>query len=435
MLKTGIIKKARKLIGQTTIGEWIRSSIFQWKLKRVQANHRRELERVRSKEKINVVFILVHKSIWKYEGVYRIMEKDEIFNPVVIICPFTAYGQELMLEEMNQAYDLFVENGYNVIKTYNEGTGEWLDVKKDLNPDIICFTYPWNATKEQFCIENYLDKLTCYVPYGYKCSRLNNAHYNKPMQNFTWKFFIETSIHKKLATKYAQNQAVNAVVTGYPGMDVLVEKKAFNIDPWKIKNKCIKRIIWAPHHSIPGTNSMLSLSTFMDYSNFFFDMADKYRNSIQIAFKPHPVLRKKLSYNDVWGQKRTEEYFEKWKNLENGLLSEGDYINLFATSDGMIHDGASFLIDYLYTDKPAMYLIRENDIENNFNELGKQAFSCHYHAREKEVVEDFIKMIIDEKDSKSTERKEIFEKYVKPPNNTTASKNIYEIIKKECSIE
>ena len=42
----------------------------------------------------------------------------------------------------------------------------------------------------------------------------------------------------------------------------------------------------------------------------------KYQDSVQIAFKPHPLLKVKL--RDKWGEKATAEYYRKWEELENG---------------------------------------------------------------------------------------------------------------------
>lgn len=419
----------RKAVNQTIFAEWKRNYTFRQKLKKIQQYHSRELARVQNKKQIKVAFFLIHEAVWKYDGVYALMEKDKRFEPVIVICPYTAYGKKVMLKEMNNSYDTFTSRGYKVVKSYTDKKDEWLDVKKDIKPDIIFFTNPWNLTKREYHIENYLDTLTCYVPYGYKCSHLHEAHYNKPMHNFTWKFYAETQTHKKLAKKYSRNRGKNIEVAGYPGMDKLLDSSYAPADDWKINSKSYKRIIWAPHHSIPGYGAGLDYSTFMIYYDFFIQMAEKYRNEIQFAFKPHPILRHKLSSNDVWGPRKTNEYFDRWKNLDNGLVAEGDYIDLFATSDAMFHDGASFLIDYLYTKNPVIYLIRDETVKERFNSLGKKSFDCHYHAKNKDDIEKFLKMIISEKDEKLVVRERVFNEYVKAPNQVTASENIFNSIK------
>ena len=70
----------------------------------------------------------------------------------------------------------------------------------------------------------------------------------------------------------------------------------------------------------------LSYSCFLRYYQVFLNIAEKYKDKIQIAFKPHPLLKVKLSKHKEWGQQRTEDYYKKWQNLENGQLEEDDYI-------------------------------------------------------------------------------------------------------------
>lgn len=408
--------------------EKIKSVIFYYKLKKLPSNHSKALKIVKQKEKIKVAFFLIHDSVWKYEGVYRLMEKDQRFDPLVIVCPYIVGSESNMQREMDQAYESFKKEGYKVIKTLKEN-GEWLDVKHEIRPDLVCFTNPWNLTRPEYLITNFMDTLTCYVPYGFKNSHLYEAHFNKPMQNFTWKFFLETEIHQKLSRIYARNKGLNTIITGYPGMDIFLHKEYKPIDEWKLKDKKIKRIIWAPHHSI-SRGATLDYSTFLSYAEVMLQLADKYKNEIQIAFKPHPVLRPNLSKEEVWGKEKTDEYYQKWEQLSNGLLQEGKYIDLFMTSDGMIHDSSSFVIEYLYTNKPVMFLINNDSIPEKFNEIGKMAFSRLYHAKSLEDIEEFIKdVIIKGDDKRKEERVEFFNSVVRPPNNLSASENIINNLK------
>jgi hypothetical protein len=405
---------------------------FTFQLKLAPRHQKIALKKVQKKTSITVLFFLIHESVWKYEELYNLMVKDRRFNPVVIICPYIGHGLETMFREMNQAYNSFKNKNYNVIKSFDEKKGKWLNVKKEINPDIVFFTNPWSITKPDYLIQNYSKLLTCYVPYGFKNSYLYQDQFNKPMHNLVWKFYLETEIHKKLSLKYSRNQSINTVVTGAPGMDKLLQKNYKPVDVWKIKDKNIKRIIWAPHHSIPGKGANLDYSTFLKYSNFMFRLTEKYKNHIQIAFKPHPLLRSKLSMQDVWGKEKTDEYYNKWAELVNGQLNEGEYVDLFSTSDGMMHDSASFIVEYLYTNNPVMFLANDDNVSDRLNEIGKTALSKFYIAKKQEDIIQFIEnVIIKENDIMKTERTHFFNSVVKPPNNITASENIFNDLKQE----
>lgn len=410
----------------------IKNIAFKLKINRINSKHKKAIRQIKRKSKIRVVFLLIHHTAWKYEGVYRLMEKDERFDPIVVICPFITLGHDFMIKALNQSFDTFKKKDYQVIKALDETTGLWLNVKAELNPEIVCFTNPWNITRPEYQIRNFLDTLTCYVPYGYETSHLHEAYYNGEMMNLVWKFFIENNIHKELSLKYSRNKSTNVVVTGYPGMDKFSLLNVRPNDVWKLKDKKIKRIIWAAHHTIPGMGASLDYSTFLDCSEIMLQIADQFKEDIQIAFKPHPKLRENLSNEEVWGKFKTDEYYQKWSELDNGQLEEGDYMDLFFTSDAIIHDCGSFVIEYLYTGKPVLYLFRDDQITERFNEVGKMAISTFYPGKNNQAIEKFIsEVVIGNHDSLKAERNYFFEAVIKLPNNITASENIFKSIVSE----
>lgn len=388
--------------------------------------HQKRIKEIKKKNKIKIAFLLVNESIWKYEQIYFLFKENDRYEPVVFICPFLTYGSEIMEQEMNHSFETFKKRGYEVRKTLQED-GCYLDIKNDFHPDLIFFCTPWGHTLSQYQIHNFLDTLTCYVPYGFKSSYLYEAHFNKDLQNLSWKFFVETPIHEKLAKKYSLAKGKNTVVTGFPGMDFLLDKEYKAKDVWKRQEQEKKRIIWAPHHTIQGYQKALDYSTFLTYAEFMFEIAEKYKEQIQISFKPHPNLKGKL--DAVWGGKKTNEYYERWKNLPNGQLNEGAYIDLFIASDAMIHDSGSFVIEYLYVSKPVLYLIGSEKVKEQYNEIGKEALKVMYLGYNRKDITYFIESILlNNNDDMREERTTFFNELVKPPNNLTASENIFNYI-------
>ena len=67
----------------------------------------------------------------------------------------------------------FMDNKYSVVKTYNKKSNKYLDVYKEINPDMIFFTNPHKLTENQYYIDYWYDKvLTCYAPYSLEISNL-----------------------------------------------------------------------------------------------------------------------------------------------------------------------------------------------------------------------------------------------------------------------
>lgn len=406
-----------------------REALIRLRLARVRRKHMAEMERLRDATRIKVAFFLIHESVWKCEVIYQLMREHPRFEPVVVICPCTTYAHRDRLRAMDGAYRHFSEQGYEVIYTYDEQTGQWLDIKSVIDPDIVFFTNPWNITARLYRIEHYLDRLTCYVPYGYKNSDLYNADFNRPMHNLVWRFFVETNIHKHLAEKYSINRARNVVVTGFPGTDRLLMEAEEKRDPWKEEDSRCKRIIWAPHHTIAGHGANLDYSTFLDYAEFMLELARKNPGNLQIAFKPHPLLRSKLSLQSVWGVQATDAYYDQWETLENGLLMEGDYMDLFMTSDALILDSSSFLIEYLHTGKPMLFLLGSESVLERFNEVGKEAMKRAYIARNRQEVNRYVdEVVMGGDDPLRCARVRYFESRISPPHGELASRNVVDHI-------
>jgi hypothetical protein len=412
---------------------YLRSIFNYWYYNFIQWKYKKIVQKIKKKDKIKVAFFLIHESVWKYDDLYKLMESDHRFEPVVVVCPYMKDDPENMFFVMDQAYNTFHAKQFNVIKAYNEETNTWLGVKKEIQPDIVFFTNPHRITKAEYYITNYLNCLTCYVPYNFGNSHLFQMMHNQIFHNVLWRLFAETNIHRDYSVKYADNKGINVFVTGFPGTDLLLNRNYIPTNIWKQKDKKIKKIIWAPHHSIDNDISFLSYSSFLRYADYMLNIIDEYQGKIQIAFKPHPLLKKKLYDEASWGKEKTDNYYNSWNNMLNGQLVEGDYIDLFLSSDAMIHDSGSFLIEYIYTGKPVLHTNRDENLRDRMNAFGVLAFNLHYHAKNEKDIKAFIENLLNNKDEKKQERAAFLTSKLLPPNHKSASQNIYDEIVKQLS--
>ncbi|MCK5825179.1 MAG: CDP-glycerol glycerophosphotransferase family protein [Ichthyobacteriaceae bacterium] len=419
MLKLlGII--AKKML-PTSVIQPLRYKWFKFKTGYISVNQKKNLKEIKLKDKFIVSFFIIHESVWKYSKVYELFNNDPRFEVNVVVCPYVIYGDDNMYSTMDSVYKSFTKKGYNTIKTFDNN--KWLDVKKEINPDFVFFTNPHDLTKKEYYFKNFEDRLTCYVPYNFGNSHLFVMMYDQNFHNQIWRLYAETEIHKSYSKKYARNLGDNVVVTGYPGVDCFIDETDDIVNTWKNNDR--KKIIWAPHHTIDNDKAFLSYSSFLTYAEFFLELADIYSNKIQFAFKPHPLLINKLYSDEVWGEKKTNEYYKKWEELENCQLELTDYDGLFKYSDAMIHDSGSFIIEYLYTKKPVMFTINDDNVSSRMNSFGEMAFNQHYHANSKQDIIDFIDMVIKGEDCKKLDRDKFYADNLVPTNNISASKNIY----------
>ncbi|WP_281234678.1 CDP-glycerol glycerophosphotransferase family protein [Flavobacterium gelatinilyticum] len=400
-----------------------------YQIKKAPENHQKALQLVRKKEKVKVAFFLIHESVWKYDVLFDLMLQHPRFEPQIFVCPAVNFGPENMLFEMNKTFEAFKKKGYNVIKTYDEAAGSYVDIHKTFAPDIVFFTNPYEGLQDyRYYIKEFSKTLTCYVPYAIMTVNYDFI-YNLNFHNLVWKIFAETPIHNEIALQKRKNKGKNNVLTGYPGFDqLLLNKKQHNSSVWKNANPDLKRIIWAPHHAISDWNKV---ANFLEYYDFFLELADTYSDKIQIAFKPHHLLRIKLE-QEYWGKEKTDAYYTKWMNLSNGQCENGEYTTLFSTSDALIHDCGSFMAEYLVTGKPALFMVRDESVMEHWNAFGEQAVAVHYQSRTKEQVIDFIEnVVLNGSDQMMKERTDFVENMLLPKNKLTASENILDYLESQ----
>ncbi|MCV9930885.1 CDP-glycerol glycerophosphotransferase family protein [Flavobacterium sp. LS1R47] len=403
--------------------------LYNWYLiKEAPHRHRKALEAVRKKEKIKVAFFLIHESVWKYDVLFDLMLQHPRFEPLLFVCPVVNFGEGNMVFEMNKSFEAFKKKGYDVIKTFDSTIGEYLDVKKVFSPDIIFFTNPYDGLVDyRYNIKMFPNTLTCYVPYSIPTVNYEFT-YNLDFHNLVWKIFSETEIHQKMASKKQRNKGINRIVTGYPAFDpLLINKKTKDV--WKNKTSILKKVIWSPHHLM---NELNKVSNFLEYYDFFLELAINYKDKLQIAFNPHPLLRVKLENDSNWGKEKTDRYFNKWINLENGQFGDGYYIDLFLTSDALIHDSGSFMAEYLITGKPSLFMIRDESVMDYWNTFGEKAIGAHYQSRNKEQVIDFIEnVVLNENDCMKEQRNNFVQNNLITENKQTASQNILEYLENQ----
>jgi hypothetical protein len=406
----------------------IKTPVQQYQYKLQQKRYPKIIENIKKKDKIIVTFFLIHGQVWKLDELFKMMLLNKRFEPVIIICPYIVYGHDEMIETMNRAEEFVKTKGYPYMITYNQETNSWLDVRNEIKPDIIFFTNPYyKITNDDYYILNYPNSLTCYVPYSSMiCS--TPVQYNKPLQCYVWKFFLENDLIHSINKEKSPNKGQNTEITGSPLFDIFLDKNYQPKNVWK--HSQTKKIIWAPHHTI-DTCTGIKFSNFLYYADFMIDVAVKYSAEIQFAFKPHPILYPKLI--NLWGKEKTDKYYAKWESMENTQVVTGDYIDLFCTSDAMIFDSVSFINEYLYIQKPSLF-IYNNDIDEQLNEFGLKALSCHQKAKNEEDIINFIeRMIAGIYDPKKDLKQEYYNRYLVPPNNQSASKNIMDTILKTLS--
>ena len=148
--------------------EWLHHLRLWYSIEKYQCRYSAITQRLRNKkEPLNVLFMAIYGSNWKYDSVYQLMLKDPMFNPIILVCPDVFRGREHMLNTMNQCCQFFEQKGYSYVKTYDKQTDSYIDAHV-FNPDIIFYTNPYKIIIDnRYYLENFHGSLLCYINYAF----------------------------------------------------------------------------------------------------------------------------------------------------------------------------------------------------------------------------------------------------------------------------
>ena len=392
--------------------------------------HKKKIKQLKSKEIIEVAFLISRISQWKCQSLYLQFKDNDRFQVTIYIVPDNDdVNNSEFYNELSMTYKILKKNGLNVVNGFNKNE----DLNKVQNriykSDIIFFTRitKWDS---KFGLQNFKNSLTCYVPYSIHVDKNDYLQLGQLFHQCLWSHYLPIKHFVELAKKIYP--AKNCKLIGYPGFDPFIDQRCLIIDKsiktWSNKKK---KIIWAPHHSIEEGSHWPFFSTFLIYSKKMVNLLEKSYEELEICFKPHPGLKEKLYQHANWGKDKTEQYYNYWKNAKNGILHESIYHDNFLNADAMLLDSVSFITEFAFIEKPICFLTRNDkgDYRNFMNNAGLIVFDSIQKASSWEEAENFIDQIQNYENSVyNLKQKESFIKLGINKNQKSSDKVIANII-------
>ncbi len=387
-------------------------------------------DKFKENKKLKISFLAQRPGMWCFDYVYKIFKNDSRFDVDVVVMPDARYDKDFMIKCLKQTEQELLDKNIKPVLGYDIKNDKVLNFKKEINPDIIFYSEFWKPHfKKEFYITNFLDKITLLNDYGFSVKQ-EELTANFELNNLVDIYFRPSDVHINMAKEVMDNGGINTIATRSPKLDMLFDEEFKPVDVWKKQEKTKKRIIWAPHYNSNTPSSMYQNDGFWFLHEFMLTIAEKYKDDVQFIFRPHPVLYTFLT--KVWGEERTQEYYEKWDKLENGQYFTGEFADLFATSDAMIMDCCSFMAEYTAFNKPLFHTVTKTS-RTNMNSFGEILYENFYIPTQdlEKDIEDFIQdVVINGNDYKKEQRTQMVQECFGKINGKTASENIYdEIIK------
>ena len=387
---------------------------------------RRTVRTIRTRGHASVVFIVSSLPMWRAQGLYALLHADARFDVHLALYPFSSYGEAQKRQAMAELSAHCADNGLDFVDlSGEEHPGEAL--RRRLHPDILFYPQPYNHLyANDLDARNFPESLVCYIPYSIRTSA-GEWVYRSWLNETAWRLFYASDIHRREAAEVLYNKGSNIRVTGDLLMDTLTAPAGKDV--WKPQDTPKKRIIWAPHFSIVDAG-MLHRDSFSWLSECMPRIAARYRDCVQFAFKPHPRLLTELYAHPDWGKEKADAYYRAWETGANTQLVTGSYVDLFKTSDAMIHDSASFTVEYHFTGKPVLFTTRDLDASlKGQNALGQAGILAHYPGRSEQDIVSFIDFVVlSGNDPKKEERAAFVASCFRPSGKGSVAQTIYQEI-------
>lgn len=368
-------------------------------------------------EKIRVGFLVNENCKWNAENLYNLLEENENFEPVILVSLHNSRykGKSMTKPSFEENYNFFANMGKRIEKVYDEKNEKYLDIK-DFNIDILFYQQPWGLDELQNIDEVSKNSLCCYFSYG--IGVLECAVDVRPFHEKLFYYFVPDEETKKLFKKFEIDNLNNMKVVGYPKLDVYNELTPILNDK--------KTIIYAPHHSY---NRGLKLGTFHKTGIKILEFAKQHQEYNWI-FKPHPDLKEVLYKDKKYGEKFTENYYKQWAQIGK-IYDKGNYFDIFMSSDILITDCCSFLLEYMPTLKPIIRIERHGS--QKISPLGKELLKGIYRVKKFEELYCCLAQLENKNgDVLLEKRKELTEKILRKEKN--ASANIIKELEKICTL-
>jgi CDP-glycerol glycerophosphotransferase (TagB/SpsB family) len=197
---------------------------------------------------------------------------------------------------------------------------------------------------------------------------------------------------------------------------------------WKDASPTKKRIIYAPHFTFTTQHRV---ATFPQNGQIILNLASMYPQTTWVV-RPHPSFDQHIIADGIMTQQELDEYYAAWGKYGT-IVREGDYFDLFRTSDCLITDCISFLADYFPSGKPVFHL-RRSDQSREFNDFSKNIIGTYYQIYSNAELERlFSRVMIGGDDFMASQRSKQLAK-LQLLSDETASKRVFDYLRKELKI-
>ncbi len=368
-----------------------------------QRSFPRKIAAIRSRaergERIRALFFVTTASVFPARSLFEAMRRDERFDARIGVVPDVRWQDADPMEGMRQCEEALskIYSRESFVPVRPEADGNWPDLASEA--DLVCYAwiydvapFPYNprwAAGRPF--------LPLYVNYGYPSTTFAPKVFGMANYAYCWKVFLESDMAADVYQAASPIGGVNGEVVGCVKLD--------RLSTMPRPRKARKCVLLAPHHSVSGGyNDLLRLSNFLRYADDILALPSRYPD-LDFLFRPHPFLFPVLERRAFWGPEKCAAWKDAFLANRNARWSvEEDYLLDFAAADAIIQDCASFLAEWMFTERPCCYLLgKPSDREEKFLPMGRECLDQSYLAYRFEDVDRFLQRVVRQGDDEKAD--------------------------------
>ena len=363
------------------------------------------IDSLQPNEAIRVVFILQHSSIWSaWRSVWLAAEKDPRFSPQIVLSPFVhPFSSEVL------AYDDIRE--LLIAENVPFTTSQYFDLKV-VKPHVVFLQNPYEETRPKHLRVNSLMRSgakIAYIPYGLEMGGgawNMTAQFDSELHRVAWRIFARSPRHKNMFARHCAAGNDHVAVTGHPKFDATVVADDALCEDYLLQAGGRKILLWTPHFSV---GSPATWSTYKLYSEYIFSEINR-RDDVFLLLRPHPMFFKAMIQHGVWDESGEKDFRENIESSKKMTIDEGPDHNIsFSVSDALMTDVGSFMLEYLPSGKPLLYLNHPDGLGmNDDGDLVRWLYS----ASSNDEINEFIDMVSANEDPLKVERQAILPEFL-----------------------
>ncbi|MCW1828602.1 glycosyl transferase [Enterobacter asburiae] len=367
--------------------------------------------------KIKVDFYFQWPPGWtNFESVIHAMLNNPAFDCQVVVVPYLNWQATDINGDIQRA--ILKDKGIEYIGFEDYS----LEIRR---PDVVFLQNPYDDARPDVFRSDYLFQRgvkIAYIPYALDTGIGEESmiyQYNLLCQNIATWIFARSQRHKDEFAIQCQAGNDHVYVTGHPKFDYYEERYNKKLE----KEKGVTTLLWTTHFVLPGEVKMYT--TFNHYCDAFIKLM--MRDDIYLIIRPHPLFRQWINSASQVAQDNYERLVSA-SAVRNNVEWDFDanYQNSFSRSDALIADAGSFLLEYLPSKKPILYLTHETC--HGLNRTADFIYSSYDVAWQEEDIHQFVNNIVNNIDERKPLREKVLQEELFIDDKTTAGDKIANII-------